>query len=110
MAHPRPRLVHHGDATSDGYGHQHPRDPEALHASAHHGALSPQVRTSTSSRPGGLACKCSPRRPLPTGTDINILETRYFKVLLPTQPQLYTPWMGVRVREAGKLALAIDGH
>jgi hypothetical protein len=30
--------------------------------------------------------------------------------LLPTQPQLYTPWMGVRVREAGKLVLAIDGH
>ena len=40
---------------------------------------------------------------LRAGTDINILETRYFKVLLPTQPQLYTPWMGVRVREAGKL-------
>jgi len=36
------------------------------------------------------------------GSDINILETKYFKVLLPEEPRLYTPMMGVRVREASK--------
>ena len=40
---------------------------------------------------------------LTKGSDINILETKYFKVDLPEQPRLYTPWMGVRVREASKL-------
>ena len=35
-----------------------------------------------------------------TGSDVNLLETIYISVDLPVDPRLYTPWMGVRVREA----------